>query len=991
MCGRIRGITMLKYALNSAQKQAVEYTAGPLLIIAGAGTGKTTVITQKFFYLISQKLAQPEEILALTFTEKAAQEMEERVDKLLASGYLELQVSTFHAFCEKLLKNYGLDIGLGNDFKILTGIDAWLLVRENLDKFDLDYYRPLGNPTRHIHELIKHFSKCKDELITPKEYLEYAKEIKLNSDSVEFESHEKDAFRIIEIANAYHTYNQLLLDNNSLDFGDLIFYAYKLFTERKNILKILQNRYKFILVDEFQDVNWAQYQLIRLLANEGLTVVGDDDQSIYAFRGASVSNILRFKEDYPDAEEIVLTENYRSGQKILDMAYKLIQNNNPDRLEAKLKINKKLKSIINDQETESFEYKNCSNLNEEVNYVINKISMIYEKESADWDDFAILVRANSQADAFIEGLELAGIPYEFLASSGLFRQPAVLDALNYLKAITNYHESSAVFRILSMKFLNISEQDLHNLIHFANRKSISLYETLKRLGEAGVSEEGRKILEKIFGLINKGAELSQISKPSVVIQHFLQDSGYVNYLLKGEKDGNRELIRQIYQLREFVDILKAYELSNPAASVYAWVEHYKYLLEAGDEGKMPCPNKTPGSVNILTVHSAKGLEFKYVFMVNLVEERFPTRRRNEAIEIPLELVKEKLPEGDSHYQEERRLFYVGITRAKNKLFLTSADDYGGARKRKISRFLVDSGFEAEKKDKTDSKTAETLMPRLQKEKTEKIVKYESSKTYSFSQLHAYEKCPYQYKLAYNLKIPVKGNANFSFGMSLHNTLQKFYARMKELNSVSQTGLFDDVQPDDLQSGKIKAPSYDELLDIYEKSWISDWYESKKQREDYFVKGREILKSFYASEADNWTMPLALECWFKIKVGDYLINGRMDRIDRSADGGLEIIDYKTGKSKEKLSEEDKEQLLIYQLAVNGLSEFKNLGRAGKLTFYYLEDNLKKSFLGNENELEKVKQRILEAVKLIESNDFTPSPSEFTCRRCDYKEICEYRHL
>ena len=418
---------MSEYKLNQSQKEAVEYTDGPLLIVAGAGTGKTTVIVSKIAYLIENKLAKPEEILAVTFTDKATGEMVERVDKMLDLGYVELSISTFHAFCQKILEQYGLEIGINHQFKLLTQTDAWLLMRQNLEKFELDYYRPLGNPTGHIHALLKHFSKCKDELITPEQYLKSAEEIKLNNDNTEI----TDSKRLTEIANAYHVYNQLLLDNNALDFGDLIYYTVKLLESRPNILHALQERFKFILVDEFQDVNWAQYQLIQMLTNKNtkLTVVGDDDQSIYAFRGASVSNIMRFKEDYPNAKEVILNENYRSEQEILDLAYKSIQNNNPDRLETKLKINKKLVSRGKEKGIKNKAVHNihAATLDEEVKTVIEEIKKLKkENEETVWDDFAILVRANSYADPFINALERAKIPYEFLSSVGLYRQPLIL-------------------------------------------------------------------------------------------------------------------------------------------------------------------------------------------------------------------------------------------------------------------------------------------------------------------------------------------------------------------------------------------------------------------------------------------------------------------------------------------------------------------------------------------------------------------------------------
>jgi len=349
--------TKLKF--NPEQKKAITFGNGPVLIVAGAGTGKTMVITQRIAHLILDKNVNTDAILALTFTEKAAEEMEERVDKLLPYGYVDLWISTFHSFCQKILQQHALDIGLPNDFKLLTSTDQWLLVRNNLDKFELDYYKPLGNPTKFIHALLSHFSRAKDEEIYPEQYLEYAENLKQNADSVTSdELLVQEESRIREIADAYHVYQQLLLDNNALDFGDLINYTIRLFRQRPNILKKYQDQFEYILLDEFQDTNYAQYELIKLLAREkkNLTVVGDDDQSVYKFRGASVSNILQFKEDYPESQEIVLTINYRSKQEILDLSYNFIQLNNPNRLEYQLnnrksskikiksKINKRLKS-----------------------------------------------------------------------------------------------------------------------------------------------------------------------------------------------------------------------------------------------------------------------------------------------------------------------------------------------------------------------------------------------------------------------------------------------------------------------------------------------------------------------------------------------------------------------------------------------------------------------------------------------------------------------
>ncbi|HRY36295.1 MAG TPA: ATP-dependent DNA helicase [Candidatus Magasanikbacteria bacterium] len=976
---------MSKNTLNKAQKTAIEYVDGPLMIVAGAGTGKTTVITKKIAHILENKLATPEQILALTFNEKAAAEMQERLDEMLSIGYTEMQISTFHAFAEKILENYGLDIGLSNQFKILTETDAWLLMKKNLDKFNLDYYRPLGNPVRHIHELIKHFSKCKDELITPEKYLEYAENLKLDKDNVEIE----EKTRLSEVANAYHVYNRLLLDSNALDFGDLIYYSVELLKKRKNILQQFHRRFKYILVDEFQDVNYAQYELVKILVEGGaqLTVVGDDDQSIYAFRGANVSNILRFKEDFKNCKEVVLTENYRSGQEILDVAYKSVANNNPDRLEVKLNIDKRLVAS-GEIKTGEVIHAHLETLDDEAKFVIDEIKKIKEKnKDVTWDDFAILVRANSHADPFINLLQNFGIPYEFLSSSGLFRQEVVLDCYNFFKAIDGYHENTAIYRILRLPFLEVSENDLQKMLLFAKRKTVSYYEALKRGKEYGLGKEGEKIFAEILDFLHEGMKQQKSEKPTRILYNFLENSGYLKFLARGEQEGNREVIRRIYQLKQYFDYVQNFEKMVPGAKVSDFVAHFADVLDAGDLGVLKQPQESPDSVNIMTVHMSKGLEFKYVFVVNLVEDRFPTRKRNEGIDMPIPLLHEQMPEGDYHLQEERRLFYVAITRAKEKLYLLSGKNYGGSRDKKISRFLNELGYTVGKYDKKKSTSALPKLEKVNEEKGKFI--YDLPKSFSFSQISSYEDCPYQYKLKNILQLQIKGGPQFSFGQSMHSTLQKFYIRIKDLNSAKQESLFGLPEKNSKIDGEIKVPTLEELLKMYEESFIDDWYNSAKQREDYFLRGKEILRDYYRVNEGKWTVPVALEQRFKYKLGKYLISGRIDRIDMTPDKKLKIVDYKTGNPKEKLETEDKNQLLIYQLALSSLPEFKNLGEVNALTYLYLSDQSELTFIGTEKELEKIKEKITEIIDAINSGNFEAEPSKFTCARCDFRDICEFR--
>ena len=975
--------------LNKAQTEAIEYIDGPLLIVAGAGTGKTRVITEKIAYLLTKKKVSPQAALALTFTEKSAKEMQDRVDSMMDLGYSDLHISTFHAFCQELLERYGLDIGLPNRFKILSETDAWLLVREHIYDFPVDYYRPLANPDRFIYALLKHFSKCKDELISPGAYLEYADGLQADADSIQTQ----EKHRLQEVARMYHAYNQLLLEKQSLDFGDLIFYMVKLLRERPHILKSISEQFQYILVDEFQDVNYGQYELVQLLAQHGqLTVVGDDDQSIYAFRGASVSNILRFQQDFPKAKEVVLRENYRSGQEILDAAYTLIQHNNPDRLEVKLGLDKKLISRGQYAHAETLHI-HAQTGDDEVQKVIEEIARLKEVNSdISWDDFAILVRANSHAEPFLQGMERSGIPYEFLSSSGLYRQSIVVDCFHFLKAIDRIYDSLSIYHLLRLPFFKMSENDIQKFTHAARKKSITYYEALKRGREFQLSPEGLTVCDKVVECIHNGIKRARTERPTAVLLHFLEESGYMQFLTEKVDAGDPDMTRAAYHLRQFFDFVSEYEQAVPAAHVAGFIEYYTRVLDSGDDGRLSQPEETPDSVNVMTVHGAKGLEFRYVFVVNCVEQRFPVRSRGEAIELPDALVQEQLPEGDYHYQEERRLFYVAMTRAKERLYFTSAASYGGTQPKKISRFLFEAGLsipdEAEAQKKTRSRLGNPVQPQ---DKILSTYTYQLPRSFSFSQLRAFEVCPYQYKMTYLLKIPMTGTPYFSFGTSMHLTLQRFYERVREMNQAKQYSLFSTPTPSTPTSDTVTAPSLEELLSLYEASWIDNWFENKRQREAYFKKGKESLKTFFTTHDGTWTIPINLEGGFTIKVGMYTVTGKIDRIDQLSTGGLHIIDYKTGETKEKIIGSDKDQLLLYQLAAFQLPEYRAFGKPEQLTYYYLGGNTQQSFLGTQDELGKLQEKILKTIEQIYATDFSKITKKDACGRCDFCKMCEFRNV
>ncbi|MBL7156029.1 MAG: UvrD-helicase domain-containing protein [Candidatus Pacebacteria bacterium] len=966
--GKITNMELDFSHLNKQQKKAVEHENGPMLIVAGAGTGKTTAITYKLANLIKQKNIKSDEILALTFTDKAAEEMEQRVDRLLPYGYVDLWVCTFHSFCKRILQEHALDIGLSNDFKLLDQTAGWLLIRQNLDKFDLDYYKPLGNPTKFIHALIAHFSRCKDQVIYPKDYLKYREQFSIKNQKQDDEEEQ----RIQEVANAYQVYQNLLLENNLLDFGDLIGYCLKLFKKRPNILKEYREKFKYILVDEFQDTNFIQYELVKLLAapENNLTVTADDDQAIYRFRGASFGNIVQFIKDFPNTEQIILKENYRSTQNILDLSYGFIQQNNPNRLEYLNKINKKL--ISDKKEKGIVEHLYFKRLEQEARGVVNKIIELCNKDKElNWNDFAILVRANNHANIFSGELERANLPYQFMALKGLYSKPVILDIISYFKLLDNYYESSAVYRILNLPFLKIPENDIAKITQYSIKKSHSIYESLQELSLIpNLSEKAINQINYILGLIKKHTILASQKKVSEVFISFLKDSGYLEYLTKKEAGDSIKYINQLF------DKIKNFEQENIDPSLRNFMQELELELESGEQGKLSFDmDQGPDMIRLMTIHAAKGLEFKYVFLVNLVDKRFPSIERKEPIKIPNQLVKDIIPEGDIHIQEERRLFYVAMTRAKKGLFFVSSEDYGGARKKKLSRFLKELNYDILSKEKIYKKEQEykdLVSPSFKGKKEEKII---LPNHVSFSQLRAFETCPYQYKFAHIFKIPVRGKAVFSYGKTMHNTLEKFIKYLYEDSPGKENKLFE------------------KLIEIYKKEWIDDWYDSQKQKQQYFENGKKALIVFYDNFMENKPLVLlinnkpAIEKKFNLKINGNTLIGKIDRIDKIGGGvvvsdTVELVDYKTGKFKEKLDSKEKEQLLIYQLAAQQVFKLK----PKKLTYYYLDEGKKLSFLGTEQDLEKQEQKIIDQIKQMKKSDFSATPG-WHCKFCDFKDICE----
>ncbi|MDO8559813.1 MAG: UvrD-helicase domain-containing protein [bacterium] len=1006
--------------LNDAQRAAVTHGDGPLLIVAGAGTGKTTVITSRVAWLITQGKANADGVLALTFTDKAAGEMEERIDRLVPYGTVDLWVSTFHGFCQRVLAAHAVDIGLPGNFRLLNATQQWLLVREHLDEFKLKYYRPLGNPAKFIHALLSHFGRAKDEAVSPEEYLRFGKEVALNTDTDRFVSQiltkderaqltavevrelaAMEISKINEVAEAYFTYQRLLLDKGALDFGDLITATLRLLRERPKLLAQYRAQFKYVLVDEFQDTNWAQYELVKLLTEpkRNITVVGDDDQSIYKFRGASVANILQFKDDYPQAREIFLTTNYRSRQGILDTSYQAIQRNNPERLEvilaarnANTGLSKRLTAVRGGEA--ALQVIVAPTAEDEVRQVVAKIRECKEKEPAlSWSDFAVLARANDHLSGFDYGLQQAGIPYLLYSSRGLYTKPVVLDVVAFLRLLDNYHESPAMYRVLSWSVWDLPQAALVTLNYWAHRKARSLYHVARdTAGVPELDDEVRAKLSTVVALVDELSKLTRERTAREVVLELLQRSGYLAWLTASD-DARR--LEQVGYLNQFFRVLTNFETTAADRSVRAFLRQLTLELEAGEAGSLaPELDQGPDAVRLMTVHAAKGLEFAHVFVVNMAERRFPTTERAETIPLPAGLIKERLPGGDVHLQEERRLLYVAVTRAKDSITFSFAQRYGGTRAKKPSPFLAELGLAPPE----EASRPAGVVPQLDLEPGESRALpkgrhefYRMPAKFSYSQLKAYEACPWKYRFAFLLRVPVRGRAVFSFGQTIHAVLQRAYELVASRQGAAQATLFD--QPRGSGPGRPvgELVGLEELQQLYRDCWVDDWYADPREREKYFAHGLELMADYYGFIKDQVVNPKYLEQGFNLKLEDvatgrqHILFGKIDRVDER-DGKLSLIDYKTGNPKDKLTTEDKEQLLIYQLAAAEI-----FGQpVASLTLHYLEGNLQQSFLGTDKDLARLKTKVLTAISEIERGHFVPTPGK-VCASCEFRDICEYRAL
>ena len=627
--------------LNPAQREAVENTEGAVLILAGAGSGKTRVLTTRIGHLMENKGVKAENILAITFTNKAANEMRERVEETLeGTDTKEMWITTFHSCCVRILRKSINKIGYNRSFVIYDSADQVTLVKDCLRELNL------SDKAFDPKVILSAISNAKDKLYSPKKF------IQLNEGDI----------TKTKIGEIYALYQDRLKRNSALDFDDLIMKTVELFKEHPEVLDFYRNKFRYIMVDEYQDTSKAQYELIKLLAkqHQNICVVGDDDQSIYGWRGADIRNILEFERDYDNVRIVKLEQNYRSTQVILDAANHVISNN----------IERKRKKLWSEQkEGQLIKIQLAENEIEEGDFISNTISYMRRYEGRDYKDFAVLYRANAQARSIEDSLNRNGIPYNIYGGIKFYERKEIKDIIAYLRVLQNPQDDISLKRIINVPRRGIGLRTIEKIEDRASLKEESLYSVLIDIEDnSDISRKARASISEFVDLMSTLRSFTDVYSVSQVIEKVLDVTGYIDEL---EKEKNGEGEDRIENLKEFISVALEFESSNEDKSLESFLTNVALSAEPSNE------EEEEDRVSLMTIHSSKGLEFPVVFLAGMEEKIFPIARAISSM-------------NDSEIEEERRLCYVGITRAKEELFLTLTRKrtlYGRTNPSIASRFI----------------------------------------------------------------------------------------------------------------------------------------------------------------------------------------------------------------------------------------------------------------------------------------------------------------
>jgi DNA helicase II / ATP-dependent DNA helicase PcrA len=965
--------------LNDAQRRAIMHGEGPLLVIAGAGTGKTRVITERIRHLLqSDESLSGENILGLTFTKKAAGEMKARVVKATGERGKAVTLATFHSFCETLLAEADPQRVMLDEF------DHWILLRRNLRRLRLEKYRRLADPGQFLNDFVELFSRCQDELVSGEDYQRYAAGLAARLEA-ERETLDEDtlAERLEtvalqqELARAYRASEELLHEKKRVSFGSLITGAVSLLERDAQLRESLQEKYRYILVDEFQDTNIAQLRLLELLAGptRNIVAVGDNDQAIYRFRGASFGSFKLFLERFAGWKEgqdstrfrVALTENYRSTPNILRVAMQVIGQN-----AVSADFPKKILSP-NKPPGEKIRIVELATPEEEARWVAGELERIHGAGRR-WKDFAVLYRQHAHRDQLVEELSRRKIPFVITRLS-ILEHPLVRDVLAYLRLIAAPYDDIACARVLAAPGWHLQAQDLVRLAERARKEKKAIYDLLQL-------PQGHLAFDGSHSALGQLVEFVSSQRKTLKRCTAREILGAVTEWLEIPQRAKEHDRKYVKRLAEF---MQEWEPKSETRGLAEFIEYLDYYAQAG--GVVSLEDDAPiDAVQLMTVHGAKGLEFPQVFVLRVNNRAFPATERPRVFEFPVELMKEGAPAEQFHIQEERRLFYVALTRAEERLTITTVTEKKG----KVPVFIEDIVMDPAIKRQDVRQIMPKLPPagkedRAAEDQWEDAPLFRAAEgpakifsriadwaeefhppspeplTLSPSALGGYRTCPQRYLFGYLWSLREGPKAAMSFGAVMHTTIKRFV--------------------DQLRKG-VKLP-FDEVQRIFETEWSSKGFEDQYQEEEYKKDGLEQLRAFHAGMMAELPQALEQEKTFELPLdNNVIIKGRIDQINSLGNKrDVEIVDYKTGRPKKDVDAKKDLQLSLYALAVKEILELEPV----RLVFHYLQDNERQETTRDAKQLDEAQKVVQEAAADIRAGEFPPKRG-FICRSCAYKPIC-----
>ena len=985
------------FAPDDRQREAIEHIHGPVLVVAGAGTGKTSVLVHRIANLVEAGHARPDEILALTYTRNAANEMREKACTLIGDG---VHAATFHDSCLDLLKR------AGQDFGVLDDTDLWIYLRHRIRELHLQYFVRAANVSQFLSDLLGFLSRCHDELVTPEKYSQYVSKLERGELPIPRVAKSKNQLedsevlgRCREIARVFETVERWLQEDGLGTFSHMITRAHALLQNDASLLATERAKARFILVDEFQDANFAQVKILAALAGTeaNLFAVGDPDQAIYRFRGASSAAFELFHRHFPAARRVVLQKNRRSTTPILRCAFALIDKNPPvfakqsdaapayrreplqsAREEEAAQQGKTLPSLP--VAAVSFAVKEAEGPD-----VASVIAEVQRKLRCKWKDFAVLYRSHVHRDDVIRELADAEIPFA-IENLNVSDAPEVRDLFACLRAVSSVGDDISLFRAAALPQFNVDPVQLRTAMQSLardgrdakkgqdsgqernqehDRRPASLAAVLDRVRGGSVVLE---VIRAARDEIKRGAANSAEEK-----------SGETNGLdalaiiaRKFQFDASSPIIRAVF---DFVAAWQAKPIYQPA-DLNHLIEYLGYFREAN--GIIPLPtDESADAVRLMTVHLAKGLEFLHVFILRANSSSFPASYRETLVEFPNNLRDpDSIAEGDDrtlYGQEERRLFYVAMTRARDSLHIYAKQGIG--KDKTPAGYVRELLQEPTLRPWLVSRAARPSQATIEifaaaapaypaPSRTNEWVDLPATPglhaRLSASAVDTYERCPLQFKLERDWRMPRDIPAAMQYGAAMHRVLRTYY--------------------DSVRAGRPKTD--DELLVLLREDLSSAGMQDRYQHELYEKQGSEQLRDFLeASRATTAPEVLHTEESFETRFGDVSVVGRIDRIDRAPDGSVVILDYKTGKARTQEDADESLQLSIYALAAQEKWGY----RVGSLAFHNLEGNVTVATRRSVLQLEDAKERVQAAAEGIAAGDFRPKV-DFHCAFCPYRNVC-----